>query len=232
MSRRLVCAGRPAGAAPSLARFDAAAKERHSFSPLALRERKRWGLSMRASLTLVVGAAVGLAFAPSALIAPAHADPAYTADRVIDIFVKDKAAAEAAKAEGKTRSICVGTAADCAGPPAQTATRFDLLVNFEFNSDRLTQAAKENLDQFAKALRDPRLKGVKFEIDGHTDASGTETYNLGLSERRADAVVAYLATLGIDPAELVAKGFGKTKPRVANDPYSPQNRRVETHLLE
>ncbi len=231
MSRRLVCAGRPAGAAPSLARFDAAAKERHSFSPLALRERKRWGLSMRASLTLVVGAAVGLAFAPSALIAPAHADPAYTADRVIDIFVKDKAAAEAAKAEGKTRSICVGTAADCAGPPAQTATRFDLLVNFEFNSDRLTQAAKENLDQFAKALRDPRLKGVKFEIDGHTDASGAEAYNLGLSERRANAVVAYLTSLGLDPADLMAKGFGKTKPRV-KDPYSPENRRVETHLLE
>lgn len=211
--------------------FDADAARAHNFNQPAKSGRKLWGVPMRASWTLIVGAAVSIAIGPSALIAPAHADPAYSADKVIDIFVKDKAAADAAKASGKTRSICVGTAADCPAPPAQTATRFDLLVNFEFNSDLLTQSAKENLDQFAKALRDPQLKGQKFEIDGHTDATGAEDYNLGLSERRANAVVAYLASLGIDPANLVAKGFGKSKPRVA-DPYSAENRRVETHLLE
>jgi outer membrane protein OmpA-like peptidoglycan-associated protein len=180
---------------------------------------------------VVLGAAVCLAAAPSALIAPAHADPAYSADQVIDIFVKDKVAAEAAKANGKTRAICVGTAADCPAPPAQSVTRFDLLVSFDFDSDKLTESAKENLDQFAKALQDPKLKGLKFEIDGHTDATGAEAYNLGLSERRANAVVAFLAAQGVDAAELLAKGFGKTKPRVA-DPFSPENRRVETHLLE
>jgi outer membrane protein OmpA-like peptidoglycan-associated protein len=211
--------------------FDANAGRRHNFARLAPREPNPWGTSMRTSLTLVVGAAVGLAVAPAAPIAPAHADPAYSADKVIDIFVKDKAAADAAKANGKTRSICVGTAADCPAPPEHSATRFDLLVNFEFNSDKLTPTAKENLDQFAKALRAPQLKGEKFEIDGHTDATGAEEYNLGLSERRANAVVSYLAAQGLDPADLVAKGFGKTKPRVA-DPYSPENRRVETHLLE
>ena len=105
------------------------------------------------------------------------------------------------------------------------------MANFEFNSDKLTPAARENLDQFAKALKDPRLGGSKFEIDGHTDAVGPEEYNLGLSERRADAVVSYLTSEGIDASLLVAKGFGKTKPRVAN-PYSPLNRRVETHLSE
>ncbi len=215
----------------SVALFDADAGDRHNFLQLAMRERKRWGISMRASLTLVLGAAVCFAVAPSALIAPAQADPAYSANQVIDIFVKDKAAADAAKANGKTRSICVGTAADCPAPPAQSATRFDLLVNFEFNSDKLTQSARENLDQFARALRDPQLKGQKFEIDGHTDATGAEEYNLGLSERRANAVVSYLAGQGLDAANLIAKGFGKTKPRVA-DPYSPENRRVETHLLE
>ncbi len=219
------------GSAFGAATFDPGAKERHNFSQLAECERQRWGISMRASLTLVLGAAVCFALAPSALIAPAHADPAYSADKVIDIFVKDKAAADAAKANGKSRSICVGTAADCPAPPTQSATRFDLLVNFEFNSDKLTQSAKDNLDQFAKALLDPKLKGEKFEIDGHTDATGAEEYNLGLSERRANAVVAYLASQGLDPVNLVAKGFGKTKPRVA-DPFSPENRRVETHLLE
>ena len=182
---------------------------------------------MRASLTLAVGAAVCLATAPSVFVAAAHADPAYSAQKVIDLFVKDKTAREI----GKTRAICVGTAADCPAPKAAAPAHFDLLVNFDFNSDKLTQAARDNLNQFAKALQDPRLKGEKFEIDGHTDATGTEQYNLGLSERRANSVVSYLASQGIDASELIPKGFGKTRPRVAN-PYSAENRRVETHMLE
>jgi outer membrane protein OmpA-like peptidoglycan-associated protein len=185
---------------------------------------------MRASSTFAFGAAAVFAVCVLASFAPAHADPAYSSENVVQIFLKQKGALTG----GKTRALCVGTAADCkkkeaaeAPPPVQ----FDLLANFEFNSDRLTQAARENLDQFAKAIKDPRLAGSKFEIDGHTDAVGPEEYNLGLSERRADAVVSYLASDGIDRSLLVAKGFGKTKPRVAN-PYSPENRRVETHLSE
>jgi len=168
--------------------------------------------------SLVAAAAIALA-----AIAPAHADPAYKASAVADFFVK--------AALGGPRSLCFGTAAKCPTPVAPSAAKFDLLVNFEFNSDKLTQAARENLDQFAKALSDERLKGQKFEIDGHTDATGAELYNLGLSERRASAVVAYLAAQGIDAGNLKAKGFGKAKPRVA-DPFSPENRRVETHLLD
>ena len=183
---------------------------------------------MRASSTFAFGAATALAASVS--LASARADPAYSSENVVQIFLKQKDALKG----GKTRALCVGTAADCktqeaaeAPPPVQ----FDLLANFEFNSDKLTQAARENLDQFAKAIKDPRLTGSKFEIDGHTDASGPEDYNQGLSERRADAVVSYLTSEGIDSSLLVAKGFGKTKPRVAN-PYSPENRRVETHLSE
>jgi outer membrane protein OmpA-like peptidoglycan-associated protein len=187
---------------------------------------------MRASPTLVLGAAVCLAAAsPYAGISPALADPAYTPDKVVNIFLKDKAATQAFKAESKTRAICIGTVAECPPPKPPAAANFDLLVNFEFDSDKLTPSAKQNLDQFAKALQDPRLKGEKFEIDGYTDATGTEVYNLGLSERRANSVVSYLTSQGLDPSSLDAKGFGKTKPRVA-DPYSPENRRVETHLME
>jgi hypothetical protein len=186
---------------------------------------------MRASSTFASGAAAALAVSAFASLAPARADPAYSADNVVQIFLKQK---DSLKGVGKTRALCVGTTADCkkreaagAPPPVQ----FDLLANFEFNSDQLTQAARENLDQFAKAIKDPRLAGSKFEVDGHTDAVGPEEYNLGLSERRADAVVSYLASEGIDKSLLTAKGFGKAKPRVAN-PYSPENRRVETHLSE
>jgi OOP family OmpA-OmpF porin len=174
---------------------------------------------MRASSTFAFGAAAAFAVCVLASFAPAHADPAYSSENVVQIFLKQKGALTG----GKTRALCVGTAADCkkqeaaeAPPPVQ----FDLLANFEFNSDQLTQAVK-----------DPRLAGSKFEIDGHTDAVGPEEYNQGLSERRADSVVSYLASDGIDKSLLVAKGFGKNKPRVAN-PYSPENRRVETHLSE
>ena len=109
----------------------------------------------------------------------------------------------------KSRSLCFGTAAECPTPPSGAEAKFDLLVNFEFNSDKLTQAAKENLDQFAQALKDPRLKGQSFEIDGHTDATGAEDYNLGLSERRASSVVAYLASQGIDAAHFEGEGLWK-----------------------
>ena len=186
---------------------------------------------MRASLTLVVGAAVCVAATPLAIITSARADPAYSSDKVIQVFLKDKAAVDAYKSAAQAPARFAGTAEECPAPSPPTVAHFDLLVNFEFNSEKLTQAAKENLDQFAKALLDPRLSGEKFEIDGHTDAVGAEQYNQGLSERRANAVVSYLASKGLDPSLLTAKGFGKTKPRVAN-PYSAENRRVETHLME
>lgn len=186
---------------------------------------------MRALLTLALGATFSLA--TPAVVAPAYADPAYSKDTVLNFFIRQMSADAAQKA--KTRGICLGTAADChkqtAEPAAPTQAHFDLLVNFEFNSDKLTAAAKENLDQFAQALREPQLKDEKFEIDGHTDATGPEEYNFDLSERRANSVISYLASQGLDSSLLIAKGFGKTKPRVAN-PYSPENRRVETHLLE
>jgi outer membrane protein OmpA-like peptidoglycan-associated protein len=155
-------------------------------------------------------------------VAPAHADPAYKSSTVADFFAKASL--------GATRVICFGTAAECPTPVSAAAAKFDLLINFEFDSEQLTPAAKENLDQFANALQDPRLKGQKFEIDGHTDATGAELYNLALSERRATSVVAYLAAKGLDPNKLKPKGFGMSQPR-APDPFSAENRRVETHLL-
>lgn len=165
-----------------------------------------------------------LSFAAALWIAPVHAEPAYKARAVADFFIN-------ASGQGATRSLCFGTEAECPEPSPAPTARFDLLVNFEFDSDRLTQAAKENLDQFATAVKDPRLKGQSFEIDGHTDATGTEEYNLGLSERRASSVVAYLASQGVDASQLIARGLGKSRPRVA-DPFSAENRRVETYLVE
>ena len=156
----------------------------------------------------------------SLMVGPAFADPAYKADTVVDFFTKQSL--------GASRAVCIGTEKECPQPSEQP--KFDLLVNFDFNSDRLTPSAKENLNQFAEALRDPRLASAEFEIDGHTDAKGTEQYNLGLSERRAGSVMSYLVDQGLDAKRFKAKGFGMTKPRV-EDPYDPINRRVETRMI-
>jgi OmpA-OmpF porin, OOP family len=99
-------------------------------------------------------------------------------------------------------------------------------VDFEFNSTQLTAPAQRTLDEVATALlTQPELN---VEVQGHTDSIGTETYNLGLSERRAVAVKAYLVSRGLSATALTAKGYGKAKPIASNETAEgrAQNRRV------
>jgi outer membrane protein OmpA-like peptidoglycan-associated protein len=161
-------------------------------------------------------------FASVCAFAEAHAGPAYTADEIINKF--------APAVEGATRGICVGTEAECGAVSNRVeAPVQDLRVMFDLDSATLTSQAKENLDQFAVALGDPRLASVSFSIDGFTDASGSDTYNLDLSQRRAEAVASYLRSKGIDVSKFTVRGFGETHP-LTQDPYDPANRRVEAHL--
>jgi outer membrane protein OmpA-like peptidoglycan-associated protein len=149
----------------------------------------------------------------------------YTADEVVEFFAKSVDL-------GAERGICIGTAQECgvAVDPA-AAANFDLMVNFELNSDELSASAKANLLEFAKALKDPRLSGVRFSVEGHTDATGPESYNLQLSQRRADAVVSFLSEQGADTSRFVVQGFGESSPRT-DDPFDPINRRVETRIVQ
>ncbi len=154
----------------------------------------------------------------------AQAQPSYSAGDILNHFAP-------APALGATRGLCIGTESECsAGTPKtkQTAS-FDLLVNFDLNSDSLTPAARANLAEFAKALKDPRLSRASFVVEGHTDGKGGDGYNQSLSERRAKAVVIFLREQGVDTSKLDARGLGKAKPRVS-DPLDPVNRRVETRL--
>jgi len=133
-----------------------------------------------------------------------------------------------------TRGLCVGTEAECAKAGhavevAKPASAFDLVVKFKYNSDVLEPEARVNLDEFAKALKMPQLAAQTFMVEGHTDAAGTPGYNLNLSQRRAQAVVRYLGEQGVSPSKLVARGYGQSRPLVA-DPLSGDNRRVETRL--
>ena len=102
----------------------------------------------------------------------------------------------------------------------------DLLINFEFDSAVLQPKGANDLDQLVLALKDPSMSDRTFIIEGHTDAKGTEAYNLDLSNRRAQSVVAYLVRHGVSPDKLESKGLGFSQLYYPEKPEGPENRRV------
>ena len=79
-----------------------------------------------------------------------------------------------------------------------------------------------------EALTSADLKGRTFILAGHTDAKGSDTYNQGLSERRADAVRRFLSEkYGIEETSLVTVGYGKSATQELGDPWPGENRRVQ-----
>jgi outer membrane protein OmpA-like peptidoglycan-associated protein len=112
--------------------------------------------------------------------------------------------------------------------PAASGYIEDLRVTFPFDSYEITPEARRNLDILGEALMDGRLSADRFEIAGHTDGVGDETYNASLSERRAQAVVEYLQEkFAISGERLLGRGYGKTYLANPDDPRNPVNRRVE-----
>jgi len=90
--------------------------------------------------------------------------------------------------------------------------------------------ARTNLRNLAASL--DKYPGSDLLIAGHTDSVGTDSYNLGLSERRADAAVTYLAAQGVDRSRMRARGLGETEPVMPNDTEAgrSKNRRVEVAI--
>ena len=81
-------------------------------------------------------------------------------------------------------------------------------------------------------MQSPELKGVRFAIEGHTDARGHALANQQLSQHRADEVRLYLIALGVHPARLKAVGKGTSDPANPLDPTAGENRRVRVVTLE
>ena len=105
-------------------------------------------------------------------------------------------------------------------------------VKFEFDSDRLTAAAKAILDQVATTLQ--AYPEIKVDLEGHTDSVGSDSYNLGLSEKRAISVKNYLMAAGIAAKRMNPVGYGKTRPIDTNETEAGRenNRRVELKVIE
>jgi OOP family OmpA-OmpF porin len=117
-----------------------------------------------------------------------------------------------------------------AAPPAFAAKppSINLDVNFEYASAQLTKDARAVLDNLGRALGSPELRAYRIRIAGHTDAAGSESYNMALSLDRAQVVADYLVREHkIDMARLTVQGFGKNRLLDPANPNAASNRRVE-----
>ncbi|MBD5217451.1 MAG: OmpA family protein [Bacteroidales bacterium] len=84
-------------------------------------------------------------------------------------------------------------------------------IFYDFDKATLRPESKEALDEMVQMLRDN--PNITIEMASHTDRKGSDTYNQGLSERRAKSVIDYLVASGISRARLNPKGYGKTRPK-------------------
>lgn len=131
-----------------------------------------------------------------------------------------------------TRSLSLGEREEVA-QLAANKPKIDLEIHFDYNSADIAKTSVQAVQELGKALSNPSLKGSTFVVAGHTDAMGGEEYNQGLSERRADTIKRYLTEkYGINGSDLVTVGYGKTKPKDANAPMDPTNRRVQVVNME
>jgi outer membrane protein OmpA-like peptidoglycan-associated protein len=104
-------------------------------------------------------------------------------------------------------------------------------ILFDVDSSGLRSSSRETLRELATTFG--RYADINYiEVEGHTDSTGTDSYNQDLSERRASSVRSYLVDQGVSSSRIVARGYGETRPKASNDtPNGRQlNRRVEIHV--
>ena len=106
-------------------------------------------------------------------------------------------------------------------------------VRFQTGKAQLDASSFALLEQVAAVLQQHRELAL-VEVQGHTDNQGPAAKNLQLSQARAEAVVRFLASKGIDPRRLRARGYGADRPIKPNlnKRNRDLNRRVEFHILE
>ena len=103
-------------------------------------------------------------------------------------------------------------------------------IYFDVNKAEIKPAMSERLAEIAKALATVPDRHVL--VEGHTDSSGKDEYNLKLSRLRAESVRSILVAGGVSPDRVESQGYGKTRPVASNDTVAgkAQNRRVEIVL--
>ncbi len=103
---------------------------------------------------------------------------------------------------------------------------FDSDILFAVDSAILSDASKDSLDEFARVMRDYPQTAIL--VQGYTDSTGSETYNMELSERRAKAVFNHLALREVEPARMAAIGYGEGYPVADN--ATPEGRALNRRV--
>ncbi|KWT93233.1 MULTISPECIES: OmpA family protein [unclassified Variovorax] len=137
------------------------------------------------------------------------------------------AAAAAALAKTSARPPRVARVSAAPDDVSADASALSLPVRFAFDSSDILPAARPQLDALADGIKLLAPSSI-VTVEGHTDAVGTDAYNLELSRNRARAVRDYLVQHhGIDAARLKTVGYGEARLVEATDPHAAVNRRVQ-----
>lgn len=104
-------------------------------------------------------------------------------------------------------------------------------VTFAVDSSTISPEFRSTLDKVAATLNE--YEKTYVDVLGHTDSTGSESYNQALSERRASSVAGYLTGRGVNSARLATKGYGESQPKASNLDEAGRaiNRRVEIRLV-
>lgn len=172
-----------------------------------------------------------LVFVASATSAFAQDDSSLTAEQLAAKFMAQQA----------TRGLVIAPSGDAAAVPADGATalpadttyaavdpsaQVNFQIKFAFDSAALAADEVSKLNTLCEVMKTSDI--AQFKIIGHTDASGTDSYNQNLSLLRAEEVKRHLVEdCGVPDAKLVAVGVGEAFPVDPNDPKADVNRRVE-----
>jgi outer membrane protein OmpA-like peptidoglycan-associated protein len=108
---------------------------------------------------------------------------------------------------------------------------FDSGILFDVDKSALRPVAQENLTSLAAILN--KYSDTNILIEGHTDSTGSEDYNLDLSQRRAQSVAAFLSKDNVDPTRFTIMGYGEVQPVADNSTAAgrQENRRVEIAIM-
>ncbi len=140
------------------------------------------------------------------------------------------------KPEGiKMRSINFGKSKNSqqelpkqAAQASQQDSAVGLPIKFGYNSAEILEDSKTFLNEIGRMLSMPDFASEKLVIEGHTDASGSDKYNMYLSERRAESVKEFLKNnFNIASNRLFVTGMGESQPLQGVAPHAPVNRRVQ-----
>jgi outer membrane protein OmpA-like peptidoglycan-associated protein len=108
---------------------------------------------------------------------------------------------------------------------------FDSGILFDVNQSNLKPVSQQNIAKLAETLK--KYEDTNVLIEGHTDATGSEEYNLNLSRLRAQSVANYLSTLNVSATRFTIMGYGEGQPIATNDTDEGRaaNRRVEIAIM-